>query len=99
MSVPDRLTESRRPVTLGLVPEAPLPPGDRDAPAADGGVPDVTGGGSDPLTPVAELRHFARFAFGLSRQHGWRVVTARLVLFAIALGILLFILAEFVKST
>jgi hypothetical protein len=93
------LTESRRPVTLGLVPEAPLPPEDRDDPAADGGVPDLTLGASEPVTPVGELRHFVRFAFGLSRQHGWRVVTARLVLFAIALGILLFILAEFVKST
>jgi hypothetical protein len=79
------------------VPQAPLPPGDRDAPAADGGDPDLNGG-SEPLTPVGELRHFARFAFGLSRQHGWRVVTARLVIFAILLGILLFILAEFVKG-
>jgi hypothetical protein len=80
------------------VPQAPLPPGDRDVPAADGGDPDLNGA-SDPTTPVGEFRHFARFAFGLSRQHGWRVVTARLIIFAILLGIVLFILAEFVKST
>jgi hypothetical protein len=79
------------------VPQAPLPPGDRDAPATDGGDPDLNGG-SDPTTPVGELRHFARFAFGLSRQHGWPVVTARLVIFAILLGGVLFVLAEFAKG-
>jgi hypothetical protein len=95
----DRLTESRRPVTLGLVPEAPLTPEDPGDPAADGEAPELAYGASVPVTPAEELRRIARFASGLSRQHGWRLVALRLVVFALLLGGLLFILAEFVKST
>jgi hypothetical protein len=80
------------------VPEAPLAPEDRGDPAADG-VPDLTFGVPGPVTPVDEFRRIARFAAGLSRQHGWRLIVARLAAFAILLGILLFILAEFVRST
>jgi hypothetical protein len=81
-----------------LVPEAPLMPEDPGDPAAEG-VPDRTFGVPGPVTPVGELRQFGRFAAGLSRQHGWRLVVARLAVFAVLLGILLFILAEFVRST
>jgi len=81
------------------VSEAPLTPEDRSDPAADGGSTDLTFGGSGPVTPAGELRQIARFAAGLSRQHGWRLVTVRLAAFAVLLGILLFILAEFVRST
>lgn len=82
------------------MPEAPLTPEDPARAAADDGSPELGLGASEPAGPADEIRQFARrFADGLSRQHGWRVVAARLVIFAIALGIVLFILAEFVKST
>jgi hypothetical protein len=81
-----------------LVPEAPLTPENPRDPAAEG-VPDLTFGVSGPVTPASELRQFVRFAAGLSRQHGWRLVVARLAVFAALLGILLFILAEFVRSS
>jgi hypothetical protein len=80
-----------------LVSEAPLMPEDQGDPAAEG-VPDLTFGVPGPVTPVGELRQFVRFAAGLSRQHGWRLVVARLAAFAVLLGILLFILAEFVRN-
>jgi hypothetical protein len=80
------------------VPEAPLTPEDRGDPAAEG-VPDLAFGVPGPVTPADEFRRIARFAAGLSRQHGWRLVVARLAAFAILLGVLLFILAEFVRST
>ena len=80
-----------------LVPEAPPMPEDRSDPAADG-VPELSFGVSGPVTPAAELRQIARFAAGLSRQHGWRLIAARLAAFAILLGILLFVLAEFVRN-
>jgi hypothetical protein len=80
------------------VPEAPLTPEDRDEPAADGGVPDLTFGVPGPVTPAGQLPQFGRFAAGLSRQHGWRLVVARLAAFAILLGVVLFVLAEFVRS-
>ena len=79
------------------MPEAPLTPEDRGDPAAEG-VPDLTFGVPGPVTPAGELRQIARFAAGLSRQHGWRLVVARLAAFAILLGIVLFILAEFAKG-
>jgi hypothetical protein len=79
------------------VPEPPLTPEDRGDPAA-GGVPDPTLGVSGPVTPAGELRQIARFAAGLSRQHGWRLVAARLAAFAVLLGVVLFILAEFAKG-
>jgi len=79
------------------VPEAPLTPEDRGDPAA-AGAPDLTFGVPGPVTPAGELRQIARFAAGLSRQHGWRLVAARLAAFAVLLGILLFILAEFVRG-
>jgi hypothetical protein len=79
------------------VPEAPLTPEDRGDPAE--GIPDLTFGAPGPVTPADELRRIARFAAGLSRQHGWRLVVARLAVFAVLLGVLLFILAEFVRST
>jgi hypothetical protein len=79
------------------VPEAPLMPEDRSDLAADG-VPELTFGASGPVTPAAELRQISRFAAGLSRQHGWRLVAARLVAFAILLGVLLFVLAQWVKG-
>jgi hypothetical protein len=78
------------------VPEAPLTPEDRGDPAE--GVPDLTFGAPGPVTPADELRRIARFAAGLSRQHGWRLVAARLAAFAILLGAVLYILAEFVKG-
>jgi hypothetical protein len=80
-----------------VVPEAPLMPEDRGDPAAEG-VPDLTFGAPGPVTPAAELRRIARFAAGLSRQHGWRMVAARLTAFAILLGVLLFALAQWVKG-
>jgi hypothetical protein len=73
----------------------PEDPGD---PAAEG-VPDLTFGVPGRVTPAGELRQFGRFAAGLSRQHGWRLVAARLAAFAVLLGVLLFILAEFVRSS
>ena len=78
------------------MPEAPLTPEDRGDPAE--GVPDLTFGAPGPVTPADELRRIARFAAGLSRQHGWRLVAARLAAFAILLGAVLYILAEFVKG-
>jgi hypothetical protein len=72
-------------------------PEDRSDPAVDG-VPELTFGVSGPVAPAAELRQIARFAAGLSRQHGWRLIAARLTAFAILLGILLFVLAEFVRN-
>jgi hypothetical protein len=80
-----------------LVPEAPPMPEDRSDPAA-GGVPELTFGVSGPVTPAGELRQIGRFAAGLSRQHGWRLIAARLAVFAILLGILLYVLAEFVRN-
>ncbi|MDQ2877083.1 MAG: hypothetical protein M3Y33_20655 [Actinomycetota bacterium] len=80
------------------MPEVPLTPEDRGDPANDGGVPELTFGVPGPVTPAAELRQFGRFAAGLSRQHGWRLVAARLGACAVLLGIVLFILAEFVKG-
>jgi hypothetical protein len=85
------------PCHAGLVPEAPLTPEDRGDPATEGD-PDLTFGVPGPVTPADELRRIARFAAGLSRQHGWRMVAARLTAFAILLGVLLFILAEFVRN-
>ena len=78
------------------MPEAPLTPEDRGDPAE--GVPDLTFGAPGPVTPADELRRIARFAAGLSRQHGWRLVAARLAAFAVLLGAVLYILAEFVKG-
>jgi hypothetical protein len=72
-------------------------PEDRGDPAGE--TPGLALGVPGPLTPGDELRRIARFAAGLSRQHGWRLVAARLAAFAILLGILLFILAEFVRSS
>jgi hypothetical protein len=80
------------------VSEAPLTPEDPGDPAADG-ITDLTFGVSGPVTPAGELRQIGRFAAGLSRQQGWRLVAARLAAFAVLLGILLFILAEFVRSS
>jgi hypothetical protein len=80
------------------VPEAPPTPEDRGDPAAEG-VPDLTLGVPGPVAPAAEFRRIARFAAGLSRQHGWRLVVARLAVFAILLGVVLFLLAEFVRSS
>jgi hypothetical protein len=79
------------------VPEAPLTPEDRGDPAAER-VPDLTFDVPGPATPAAEFRRIARFAAGLSRQHGWRLVVARLAAFAVLLGAVLFILAEFAKG-
>lgn len=76
------------------MPEAPLTPED----PADAGVPELTFGVPEPVTPAEELRRFARYATGLSRQQGWRMVAARLTVFAILLGILLFVLAEWVRG-
>jgi hypothetical protein len=72
-------------------------PEDRGEPAE--GTPEATFGMPGPVTPGDELRRIARFAAGLSRQHGWRLIAARLTAFAILLGVLLFILAEFVRSS
>jgi hypothetical protein len=83
------------------VPEAPLTPEDRDDPATDGeDVPRLYlgRGRTDPVTPWGDRRPFVRFAAGLSRQHGWRLITARLIIFAILLGVVLFILAELFRS-
>jgi hypothetical protein len=83
------------------VPEAPLTPEDRDSPANDGDdVPRLSFGhsGADPVAPWGDRRPFVRFAAGLSRQHGWRLILARLVAFAILLGVVLFVLAEFVRN-
>lgn len=80
------------------MPEAPLSPEDRGDPAVEG-TPGLTFGAPGPVTPADELRRIARFAAGLSRQHGWRLVAARLAAFAVLLGVLLFVLAEFVRSS
>jgi hypothetical protein len=72
-------------------------PEDRGGPAEE--TPGLALGVPGPVTPGDELRRIARFAAGLSRQHGWRLVAARLAAFAILLGVLLFILAEFVRSS
>lgn len=72
-------------------------PEDRGDPAEE--TPGLAFGMPGPVTPAEEFRRIARFAAGLSRQHGWRLVAARLFAFAILLGVLLFVLAEFVRST
>ena len=78
------------------MPEAPLSPEDRGDPAVEG-TPGLTFGAPGPVTPADELRRIARFA--ACRQHGWRLVAARLAAFAVLLGVLLFVLAEFVRSS
>jgi hypothetical protein len=80
------------------VPEAPITPEGRGDPVDDDGVPDFGLRGSDPAGPRGDRRPFVRFAAGLSRQHGWRLVTVRLVVFALLLGGVLFVLAEFARN-
>jgi hypothetical protein len=80
--------------------EAPLMPDERGEPPAAAPPPDraALSGAGDVAAPAAERHSFARFAAGLSRQHGWRLVAFRLVVFAILLGALLYVLAVFVRS-
>jgi hypothetical protein len=55
-------------------------------------------GGFDPVAPWGDRRPGVRFAEGVSRLHGWRRVTARLVAVAILIGVVLLLLAEVFRS-
>ena len=58
--------------------------------------PELILGSSGPAGPGG-IQPPGRFAAGLARQHGWRLVAARFIAFAAMLGILLVVLAEFVR--
>jgi hypothetical protein len=80
------------------VPDAPLTPQDRGDPADDRGDAPHLVGGFDPVAPWGDRRPGVRFAEGVSRLHGWRRVTARLVAVAILIGVVLLLLAEVFRS-